>query len=242
MVLLMQEGVGRATRAAKPSLSATPVEALAIGGGGRGEIIEPEIGARAATRRARPAPRRPRHSRRARRRRCGRWRGGARRLRARAPRPRAGSTRRGSSRAAIARTASSNSAICVSKASRNRPEMRKVTSTRGRSSSASGRISMPVTRAEPSSQTGRAPMSSSASAKSSPPVRMVALPHTSMTSARGHSPWSCKWRRSSSAAALLGEQHGRARRDRRGDRRRRDCARWAARRRGRASARRRGRG
>ncbi len=37
----------------------------------------------------------------------------------------------GSSRAAMARTASSNKAICASKASRNRPEMRKVTSTRG---------------------------------------------------------------------------------------------------------------
>ena len=54
-----------------------------------------------------------------------------------------------SSRAAIARTASSNSAICAANASRNRPDIRSVTSTRGRSSTASGKISMPVTRAEP---------------------------------------------------------------------------------------------
>ena len=146
-----------------------------------------------------------------------------------------------SSRAAIARTALSNSAICASKASRNRPEMRRVTSTRGRSSSASGRISMPVTRAEPSSQTGRAPIRTSASARSSPPVRIVALPHRSSTSARGHSPWSCRWRRRS----FLGRALARARRPcgsaPRGDRRRRGCARSAARRRGRASARRPGR-
>ena len=51
--------------------------------------------------------------------------------------------------------------------------MRSVTSTRGRSSSASGSTSMPLTRADPSSQTGRAPISTSASAKSSPPVRMA---------------------------------------------------------------------
>ena len=52
------------------------------------------------------------------------------------------------------RTAMSNSAIWVSKMSRNRPEMRKVTSMRGRSSAASGRISMPVTRLEAVSQVG----------------------------------------------------------------------------------------
>jgi hypothetical protein len=47
----------------------------------------------------------------------------------------------GSSSAPIARTARSNSAICCGNASRNSPEMRSVTSTRGRPSFASGTIS-----------------------------------------------------------------------------------------------------
>ena len=72
------------------------------------------------------------------------------------PRP-ADCPRPSSSRAATRRTAMSNSAICASKMSRNRPEMRSVTSMRGRSSTASGRISMPVTRLEALSQTGCTP-------------------------------------------------------------------------------------
>jgi len=46
-----------------------------------------------------------------------------------------------SSSPATARTASSISAICAGKTSRKSPETRKVTSTRGRPSFASGRIS-----------------------------------------------------------------------------------------------------
>ena len=86
------------------------------------------------------------------------------------------------------RTAMSNSAIWVSKMSRNRPEMRKVTSMRGRSSAASGRISMPVTRLEALSQVGCTPRYHSAWARSSPPVRSDAEAQRSMTSARGGSP------------------------------------------------------
>ena len=52
----------------------------------------------------------------------------------------------GSSRAATARTAASISAICAGNRSRNRPEMRQVTSTRGRPIAAGGSTSMPVTR------------------------------------------------------------------------------------------------
>jgi hypothetical protein len=48
---------------------------------------------------------------------------------------------------------------CGRNRSRNRPEMRQVTSTRGRPMAAGGRTSMPVTRALPLSQTGRQPIS-----------------------------------------------------------------------------------
>ena len=69
--------------------------------------------------------------------------------------------------------------------SRNRPETCSVTSTRGKSSRACGRISKPTTRALAVSQRGATPISASACAKSSPPVRMVALPQrSSMTCAR----------------------------------------------------------
>jgi hypothetical protein len=46
----------------------------------------------------------------------------------------------------------------------------------------SGRISKPVTRPEPASQTGLAPISASACAISSPPVRMLAVPQQVSTS------------------------------------------------------------
>ena len=52
-----------------------------------------------------------------------------------------------SPRRATSRTAASISAICAGNRSRNRPEMRQVTSTRGRPMAAGGRTSMPVTRA-----------------------------------------------------------------------------------------------
>ena len=52
----------------------------------------------------------------------------------------------GSSSAATARAALSNRSISPGKASRKKPEMRSVTSTRGRSSTDGGRISKPVTR------------------------------------------------------------------------------------------------
>ena len=81
----------------------------------------------------------------------------------------------GSSSVAISCTARSNSAICARKASRKKPETRSVTSTRGRSSRPSGRISMPVTRCEGRPTRARAEQSG-AWARSSPPVRMFAVP------------------------------------------------------------------
>ena len=56
-----------------------------------------------------------------------------------------------------AATASSSSATTCGNASRKNPEMRTVTSMRGRPSSASGTTSKPVTRRDASSQTGRQP-------------------------------------------------------------------------------------
>ena len=87
--------------------------------------------------------------------------------------------------------------------SRNSPEIRQVTSTRGRPTAAGGSTSIPVTRAVASSQTGRQPISASPCAIASPPVRSDALPQRSMTSARGQSPCSCTCRRSTSSAAAL---------------------------------------
>ena len=135
----------------------------------------------------RAAPRRRRRKRRAPCRRCGRarrrrrWRG--------APRRRADSRRRPRRAAATSRTAASISAICAGNRSRNRPEMRQVTSTRGRPIAAGGSTSMPVTRPVAVSQIGRQPISASPCAISSPPVLSVALPQRSITSARGISPW-----------------------------------------------------
>ena len=58
---------------------------------------------------------------------------------------------------ATRRTAISNSTICASKMSRNKPEILSVTSMRGRSRAANGSTSMPVTRLEAASHTGFTP-------------------------------------------------------------------------------------
>ncbi len=89
----------------------------------------------------------------------------------------------GSSSAATACTAA-NSRIRLAKASRKKPDTRKVTSTRGRSSRLSGRISKSSTRWLPVAQTGRTPIKAMAWAMSSPPVRMVAVPQTDRPSWR----------------------------------------------------------
>ena len=96
--------------------------------------------------------------------------------------------------------ASSSSAITCGNASRKNPEMRSVTSILGRPSSASGRISKPVTRREASSQRGRQPMSASTSAMSSPCVRMAEVPHTVRPTQRGYSPSSARCRAISESA------------------------------------------
>ena len=98
--------------------------------------------------------------------------------------------------------------------SRNSPEIRQVTSTRGRPNTAGGSTSTPVTRPVPSSHTGRHPISASPCAISSPPVRRLALPQRSITSARGQSPCSCANRRSASSAAAFPSAVGRPRRQR----------------------------
>ena len=94
-------------------------------------------------------------------------------------------------RPAIAATALSNSSIRPGKASRKKPEIRKVTSTRGRPRTAAGITSNPLTRREASSHTGRAPISASAWAMSSPPVRMFDVPQAEIAIARGQSPCVC---------------------------------------------------
>ena len=67
--------------------------------------------------------------------------------RGRGPAPASGFSAAVSSRAATAATAASSSAIWLANMSRNRPEIRQVTSTRGRPTTAGGSTSMPVTRA-----------------------------------------------------------------------------------------------
>jgi hypothetical protein len=94
-----------------------------------------------------------------------------------------------SARSDTSLTAASSSAICAGNKSRNSPEMRQVTSTRGRPMAAGGSTSIPVTRALAPSHTGRHPISASPCAISSPPVLSVALPHRSITRERGISPW-----------------------------------------------------
>ena len=61
----------------------------------------------------------------------------------------------------------------------------------------------------PGSQTGRAPISASAWAMSSPPVRMFdGAPGGQRRSARGQSPWSWKWRASQRARPSAGRAPG----------------------------------
>ena len=79
--------------------------------------------------------------------------------------------------------------------------MRQVTSTRARPIAAVGSTSTPVTRPLACSQIGRQPISASPCAISSPPVRKVALPQRSMTTARKNSPWVCRCARTTSSAA-----------------------------------------
>ena len=73
----------------------------------------------------------------------------------------------------------------VGNTSRNRPEIRSVTSIRGRPSIASAITSKPATRSDVVSHTGATPISRSAMANSSPAVRMVAEPHRSSMTLRG---------------------------------------------------------
>src|SRR5579883_3320167 len=117
-----------------------------------------------------------------------------------AKRAASGLTAAGSSSAATARTAESKRSMRPGNASRKNPEIRNVTSTRGRSSTAAGRISNPVTRPLAASQTGRAPISARAWAISSPPVRMLAVPQAESTTRSGQEPYSWAWRSTNIAA------------------------------------------
>ena len=95
----------------------------------------------------------------------------------------------GSSSPATARQASSSSSIWAGNASRKKPETRNVTSTRGRPSTAERQH---LDAGHPAgcraSQTGRQPISASACAMSSPPVRMLAVPQADSATWRGQSP------------------------------------------------------
>jgi hypothetical protein len=103
--------------------------------------------------------------------------------------------------AATARTAVSNRSITLGKASRKKPDTRRVTSTRGRFLMAMGSTSMSTTRLLPSAHLGRTPSSAKAWAMSSPPVRMVLVPQTDRPRQRSISPWSCRWRSTTRSAA-----------------------------------------
>jgi hypothetical protein len=91
----------------------------------------------------------------------------------------------GSSSPATALIASSSSAITCGKASRKNPEIRTVTSIRGRPIFSNALTVKPVTRREASSQVGSQPISASTSAMSSPWVRMAEVPQTVSPTARG---------------------------------------------------------
>ena len=77
--------------------------------------------------------------------------------------------------------ASSSSATTCGNASRKNPEMRTVTSIRGRPSSDSSTTEKPVTRRDASSQFGRQPISASTSAMSSPWCASPTCPTVSPT-------------------------------------------------------------
>ena len=119
-----------------------------------------------------------------------------------------------SSRAATACTAASMSAICAGKRSRNRPEMRQVTSTRARPMAAVGSTSTPVTRPLAWSQIGRQPISARPCAISSPPVRSVALPQRSMTTRARHLAVRLQMRADHLVGGEPAEVHGGRRRQR----------------------------
>ena len=71
------------------------------------------------------------------------------------------------------------------KASRKKPEIRTVTSIRGRPRSSSGTTVRSVTRRDASSHTGGTPISASTSAMSSPAVRIAEVPQTERPTERG---------------------------------------------------------
>ena len=150
--------------------------------------------------RGRADPRRRSHRRRARCRRCDR--GALRRRIAACRPPPADFRRRSPSRAATACTAASISAICAGKRSRNSPEMRHVTSTRARPIAARRQhFDAGDAAARSAPRSAGSPCSANPCAISSPPVRSVALPHRSMTTARGISPCVCRCARTTSSAA-----------------------------------------
>ena len=99
----------------------------------------------------------------------------------------------GSSRSAMARAALSTRSIWAGKASRKKPETRKVTSTRGRSSTPAGMISNPVTR--PS----RCPMS--AVRPSRPAPGRYRRPPSACWRCQPTAPWSGASRRSPEGSA-----------------------------------------
>ncbi len=98
----------------------------------------------------------------------------------------------GSSSPATSRTASSSITTTWGNASRKKPLIRTVTSTRGRPSSSRGIGARPVTRRDASSHTGRTPRSASTSATSSPEVRMALVPQIDRPTERGQSPVSAR--------------------------------------------------
>ena len=155
----------------------------AIGMRGRVEIGAAEFVARSASRLPQEGPPARRRRCRATSRRCA-----AARCLAFAPLRRAGFRTRPRRARRPPWSAASISAIWVGNMSRNRPEMRQVTSMRGRPTVAGGSTSMPVTRPVAASHCGRQPISASPCAISSPPVRSEAEPQRSTTSERGQSP------------------------------------------------------
>ena len=88
--------------------------------------------------------------------------------------------------------ASSSMVTTCGKASRKKPEMRTVTSIRGRPSSAAGMTCRSLIRRDASSHTGVTPISASTSAMSSPAVRIAEVPHTDRPTDCGYSPVSAR--------------------------------------------------
>ena len=84
--------------------------------------------------------------------------------------------------------------IVSPKASRNIPDTRNKTSTRGRPRRLNGKTRKSTTRPDTSSQTGSHPHRHKACAMSSPPVRILEVPQTTKAILRGYSPCSCRCR------------------------------------------------